>query len=109
MTDPDIIVSSKTDRVAWRRKALGYVASLAEPKAFDGAEACGLVDMTWHKAHQEGLEDAIMLLLDLAADKPRAERELIRSLADTIEALRAKNDADMRALRNVPAYRPDVM
>lgn len=106
MTDPDIVISSEADRVAWRSKALGYVVSLTEPKAFNAAEACGLVDMTWHKAHQEGLEDAIILLLEIAADKPRPERELIRNLVDTIELLRAKNDSDMRSVRSAPVYRP---
>lgn len=108
MHDPDIIISSTADRVAWRRKALRYVASLARPQAFDAAEACGVVDMTWHKAHQEGLEDAVMLLLDIAADKPQPERDLIRNLVDTIELLRAKNDEDMRMVRNVSDYRPDA-
>ena len=65
-----------------------------------------MLNITWHKAHQEGLEDAVMLLLDLAASKDRAKREFIRSLADSIEMLRAKNDDDARSLHGVPEYRP---
>ena len=108
MHDTPIVTSSDADRTAWRGKALAYIEALTVPRAFDKDEACRMVNMTWHKAHQEGLEDAIMLLLDLAADKDDDERELIRALADSIEALRAKNDEDARRIQGFPDYRPEL-
>jgi hypothetical protein len=100
-----IEISSDADRVRWREKYLRYLLAHLDGREQISAEAVRVTNLTWHKAHQEGLEDAIALIFTMAKNRPRAEQELLESAADAIEALRAKDDVDTLAAYGQAEYR----
>lgn len=100
-----IEISSDADRVKWREKYLRYLLAHLDGREETSAEAVRVTNLTWHKAHQEGLEDAIALIFTMAKNRPRSEQELLESAADALEALRAKNDVDTLEAYSLSEYR----
>lgn len=101
-----IAISSDADRIAWRQKYLRYSGALTRAQGEELQEFVRVTNLCWHKAHQEGLEDAIGLVLMLAEGRDRAEREAMTAIADALEGLRAKNDDDMLRIYGLGPYRP---
>lgn len=98
-------ISSDADRIAWRQKYLRWICAKAREQGEGRRELVQVTSLTWHKAHQEGLEDAVALLHMIAESREGDERELVRTLADAIEGLRAKNDADAIGIYGLAPYR----
>lgn len=100
-----MITTPDSERIAWRKKYLRYAGAYTRADGEALQEFVRVTSLCWHKAHQEGLEDAIGLLRMLAEGREGDERELVTVMADALEALREKNDGDMLRIYSLEPYR----
>jgi hypothetical protein len=98
-------ISTDQDRIAWRQKYIRYISSKSRDTGDELRELVRVTSLTWHKAHQEGLEDAVALIMMLAEQRAGEERELLTTVADAVEGLRQKNDDDMLRIYGLEPYR----
>lgn len=90
------------ERTAWRAKYLRYLTPHLMGEDDQVRQVVRTTVLTWHKAHQEGLEDAVALIRMLAEKRIGDERELVTVIGDTIEALREKNQIDIAQIYQIP-------
>lgn len=94
---------TKADRIEWRQKFMRYLAPQLVGGDDQVREVMRTTSLTWHKAHQEGLEDAVTMVRLLAEKRQGDERELVTVVLDAIEALREKNQSDFAKLYGIPS------
>jgi len=104
MSNKDAAIS----RAEWRIELAKFVLSHVPECSLDRSEIVRRIALGLHRAHYEGLQNAAMLARDIAEVRDRSYREVIISISDAIDALSAKNEADIRRIYDFPPSEVDA-